>query len=209
MKRNLRLAFLTLLLAPWAASAEDYDPEASAGALQNRAYSMTFEINVPAIGTIPLDAFYKGYTVGGGIVVHFSDYIAWQVGRGAYSFNVSTSLRDQLERDFAQLPTAFDEASWFVGSDLMIKPFYGKSSVLNSWVLHYEAYFLVGVSVFKFSTTGFAPAVNLGGGLRLFHTKRISYRADVTDNVVITSKGKINQVIAIQLMLAVNLGIGE
>ena len=195
-----------LLVVPLAASAQELDDNA-AGALQNRAYSMTFEIDA-MVGTIPLDAFYKGYTVGGAAVIHFSDYVAWQVARGSYSFDVTTSLRDQLERDFAQLPTAFDQADWFVGSDIMLSPFYGKSSVLNSFVVHYEAFFLVGVSVFKFSQSGFAPGVAVGGGLRLFQNKYVSYRVDVTDNFVVNSK-RLNQVISIQLMLALNFGVGE
>ena len=48
----------------------------------------------------------------------------------------------------------------------------------------------------------------MGGGLRLFQNKYVSYRVDVTDNFVVNSK-RLNQVISIQLMLALNIGVGE
>ena len=107
------------------------------------------------------------------------------------------------------LPTAIDEINWFVGSDIMLKPFYGKSAVLNTWMLQYEAYFLIGASLFKFTVGGFQPGVTLGGGIRLFQTRYVSYRLDVTDTLVFNNKLKISQVIAIQLMLGLNFGSGE
>ena len=204
MKRVLAVVLLLSSLVARAQNNELENP-GSVSAIQNRAYSMDFEFDL-GIGTLPLDAFYKGYYPTLGVVVHFSDAVAWQVARGAYSFNLSTGLRDQLERDFGVLPTAFDEVNWFVGSDLMLKPFYGKSSVLNTWVLHYEAHLLIGASLFKFSVGGFSPAVNLGAGVRLFHNHYVSYRLDVTDAVVINNKLKLSQVITIQLMLALNFG---
>ena len=200
-----------LLLSSAVSSAQNSELEnpGAVAAIQKRPFSMSFEFNPVVVGTLPLDAFYKSYYLAGGVVVHFSDFLGWQVGRGGYSFNVSTGLRDQLEREFGVLPTANDEINWFVGSDVMLKPFYGKSSVLNTWVLHYEAYFLIGASLFKYTVGGFQPAINLGGGIRLFQTRYVSYRLDITDNIVINSRLRLNQVIAIQLMLGLNFGSGE
>jgi outer membrane beta-barrel protein len=204
-----RLVFaLAALLVPAAVAAQELDITPPAVALQNREYSMSFEIDAVPLGSIPLDPFYKGYYFGGGAVIHFTDYIGWQVARGAYSLNATTQLRDQLERDFGQLPTAFDEVNWFAGSDLMIKPFYGKSSVMNSFVLHYEAFFILGGTVLGFSNSGLAGGVNLGGGLRLFITKWFSLRVDITDTLVIRVRPSVNvaQVMALQLATAFNIG---
>ncbi len=206
MKRVLAVVLLLSSLVARAQSTELENP-GSVSAIQNRAYTMDFEFDL-GVGTLPLDAFYKGYYPLAGAVVHFNDFLGWQVARGAYSFNVSTGLRDQLERDFAVAPTAFEEVQWFIGSDLLLKPFYGKSSVLNTWVLHYEAHFILGASLFKFSVAQFSPALNLGFGIRLFHNRYVSYRLDVSDAIVfgIVGKAKISQVITIQLMLALNFG---
>lgn len=203
-----RAVWLALLVAPVLAAAQELDTAPPVVALQNREYTMSFEIDVIPLGSIPLDPFYKGFYFGGGAVIHFTDAIGWQVARGAYSLNATTQLRDQLERDFGRLPTEFDEVNWFAGSDLMIKPFYGKSSVMNSFVLHYEAFFLLGGSVLGFSTTGLAGGVNIGGGLRLFITKWFSLRVDITDTLVIRVRPSVNvtQVMALQLATAFNIG---
>lgn len=206
-----RVLVVVLLLGSFAASAQSSELEnpGTVSAIQKRPYSMSFEFNPVVVGTLPLDAFYKSYYLAGGVVVHFNDYLAWQVGRGAYSFNVSTGLRDLLERTFSVLPTANDEINWFVGSDVMFKPFFGKTAVLNTWVLNYEAYFLVGAALFKYTVGGFQPGVNLGGGIRLFHTRYVSYRLDVTDTLVISNRLKVSNVLAVQLMLGLNFGSSE
>jgi outer membrane beta-barrel protein len=206
----LKSVLLALSLLPTIAFAQASELEnpGSVSAVQERAYRMNFEFDL-AVGSLPLDAFYKGYYGQAGAVVHFSDVFAWQVARGSYSFNVNTGLREQLERDFMVKPTTFDEVQWFIGSDVLLKPFYGKSSVINKWVLHYEAHFILGLSIFKMSVSNFSPAVNLGAGVRLFHTKYVSYRLDVTDNVVVNTRQKPFNVLTIQLMLALNFGTTE
>lgn len=208
MKRVLVFLVLSFAPAVFAQNLELENP-GSVSAIQKRPYRMSFEFNPVVVGTLPLDAFYKSYYLAGGVVVHFNDYLGWQVGRGAYCFNVSTGLRDLLEKTFSVLPTANDEINWFVGSDVMFKPFFGKTAVLNTWVLHYEAYFLVGAALFKYTVGGFQPGVNLGGGIRLFHTRYVSYRLDVTDTLVISNRLKVSNVIAVQLMLGLNFGSDE
>jgi outer membrane beta-barrel protein len=166
------------------------------------------------VGVLPLDSFYKGLLLQVGYTAHFSDHVAWQVGRAAYSYNVQTSLRSQLQRDFGVLPTAFDEVQWLVGSDIIWSPIYGKTSFLNKSVSHFEIFLLAGGSVLKVGNSAgttvsdFKPAVNLGLGARLFGSKHVSYRLDITDNVVIT-KDKISNVPAIQLSAAINFGATE
>ena len=82
-------------------------------------------------------------------------------------------------------------------------PFYGKAAILNKAVAFYEAYLLLGVTVFRY-TNAFRPAVNLGGGVRLFQNKYLSYRLEVSDNIVI--KEKPEQVMQVNLMIALNFG---
>lgn len=166
------------------------------------------------VGVLPLDAFYKGYIAQVGYTAHFSDHFAWQVGRGAYSYNVDTSLRSQLQRDFNVLPTKFDKVEWLVGSDLVWSPIYGKTAFMNKSVSHFEVFVLAGGSIIKLASsdssgaTPFRPAVNVGVGARLFGSKHISYRLDFTDNVVI-STDKIFNVPTIQLAAAINFGATE
>lgn len=189
------------------AQIDELENPGSVSAIQERAYRMNHELTL-GIGTLPLDAFYKGVYAQVSYVFHFTDSFAWQVGRGGYSYNLKTGLREQLEKDFGVIPTVFEEAQYFVGSDLMWKPFYGKAAVLNSRVIYFETHLIGGATVFKF-TNGFKPALNLGLGFRIFQNKVISYRLDVTDNIVFSVSQKPFNVMAIQLMLALNFGATE
>ncbi len=205
------LILLCLLLgAPALAQLEDLENPGTVSAVQQRAYRMQHELNL-SVGVLPLDAFYKGLYAQVGYTAHFTDTFAWQIGRAAYSYAAKTGLREQLERDFGVLPTAFDEVQFFFGSDLMWKPFYGKFSVLNRWVLHGEAFFMLGASLFKF-TNVWRPGVNVGGGGRVFLNQYVSLRLDVTNNVVIPIGGgsvALTNVMTITLGLGINFGATE
>lgn len=196
---------LSLLLSTIAlAQAAELENPGVVAAVQERPYRLTHELNL-AIGALPLDAFSKSFYGQVAYIFHFTDNFAWQVGRGAYNYNVHTGLRERLEIDYGVLPTAIEEPQFFVGSDLILSPFFGKVAVLNKFLLHVETSLILGVSVFKFSVAGFSPAVNVGAALRLFQNRYVSYRLDVTDNIVITAR-KASNVLALQLVLAVNFG---
>jgi outer membrane beta-barrel protein len=194
------------------AQVEELENPGSVAAIQDRAYRMQHELGL-SVGILPVDAFTKGLYAQVAYTVHFSDSFAWTVGRGAYVYSVKTGLREQLERDFGVLPTNadFDAAQFFVGSDLMWTPFYGKMSVLNKSVVHGEFFLLLGASLFKF-TKVFRPGINWGGGVRLFASQWVSFRLDVTDTVVLpvgsSTKG-IGNVMTLTLSLAINFGATE
>jgi len=204
-----RAILVLSLLAPLSvfAQAEELENPGTVSAVQERAYRMQHELNL-SIGILLLDAFYKGLYAQVGYAFHFNDSFAWQVGRGAYVYSARTGLREQLERDFNVLPTSFDEVQFFVGSDLMWKPLYGKLSVLNRWVVHGEVYVLLGATIFKF-TDSFRPGINVGGGGRIFVNKYASFRLDITENLVLPTGGgakSFANVMTITLGLGINFG---
>nr|WP_225936902.1 outer membrane beta-barrel domain-containing protein [Myxococcus sp. RHSTA-1-4] len=194
------------------AQAEALENPGAVSAIQERRYRMHHELLL-GVGVLPDDAFYKGLIGTVAYTYHFSDTFGWQVGRGTYSYNIQTSLRTQLERDFDVAPTASayeDQVQWMVGSDLVWSPLYGKAAVLNSQVLHFEAFLLGGGTVVKINRAdGFRPAVNLGLGLRLFSGQTLSFRLDVTNNVVFAGASNINNVLSVQLGTAFNFGATE
>lgn len=211
----MRYALLILLfLAPGLAraQAEALENPGAVSAIQERQYRMHHELLL-GVGVLPDDAFYKGLVGTVSYTYHFSDTFAWQVGRGTYSYNVQTGLRRQLERDFEVAPTASayeEQVQWMVGSDLMWSPLYGKMAVLNNKVLHFEAFLLGGGSVVKINRAdGFRPAANVGLGMRLFKGDTVSFRLDVTNNVVFTGTRNINNVLSVQLGTAFNFGATE
>ena len=95
--------------------------------------------------------------------------------------------------------------------NLIWKPFYGKFSVLNKSVVHAEVFLLLGATLFKF-TNAFRPGVNLGGGVRIFLSRYVSFRLDVTNNVVIPIGGgstNLTNVMTMTLSLGINFGATE
>lgn len=202
------LALAMALLVPAAALAqfEQLENPGSVSAVQERQFRMNHELNL-GLGVLPLDAFYKGLGAQLSYTYHFTDSFAWQVGRGTYSYSLDTGLREQLERDFDVQPTAFEQVEWFAGSDVMWSPFYGKVAVMNSRVLHFAGFVTLGGSVFKMQNQGFRPAVALGLGARLYQSQYVSFRLDVTDNFVVSSKPF--HVPTVFLSTALNFGATE
>jgi outer membrane beta-barrel protein len=198
-----------LLIAVWPqwafAQLDELENPGTVSAVQERRFRMSHELTLSG-GVLPLDAFYKSVFAQVGYTYHFSDHFAWQVGRGAYGYNLYTGLREQLEREYDVRPTRFQEAQWFVGSDLMWSPMYGKASWMNRSVIHFEFYGLLGASIFKLNT-GFRPGVNAGVGGRLFTSKNVSFRLDLTNNFVIVDK--LLNIPTIQLGAALNFGGAE
>ncbi len=219
----MRTAFTVIaLLVPLLAQAEAEVALSDSGpteAIQDRTYKLNNEIDVIA-GVLPGDPYTKTFTVGLGYVFHFSDHFAWNVVHGAWAGNTTTGLRDQLTRDFGAPTSAFEQPSPLfnknlvflpvqLGSDLVFKPFYGKSSVVNRWVVHFDTQIFVGVNLWSFQIGGIAPAVNFGAGVRVFQNHYMSWRLDVSDDVVIFTKKAPLNVPTITLSLAFNFGATE
>lgn len=206
----LRALVATSLLCSTLALAQEEEETTSLAAVQERAYRMQHEFAL-GVGVLPVDPYTKGLFAQFGYTAHFSDTFAWNVARGGYSYAVKTELRNQLERDFGWLPTAFEEVQFFVGSNVVWKPLYGKLSVANRWDLHGEFFLSVGGTLFKF-TNSFRPGVNLGLGARVFFNRALSLRLDLTDDVVIPTgpaAPNLGNVMQVSLSLALNLGATE
>lgn len=202
------LALVTAFSVPAFAQLEALENPGAIRAVSNRPYHLLHELNL-GIGVLPLDAYSKGLYGQVAYTFHFSEALAWQVGRGAYAYSIDTGLQKRLERPpFGVAPTAIDSIEYFVGSDLIWKPAVAKVAVFNKWVLHGEAYVIAGGTVMKF-TKSFRPAVNLGIGVRVFASQVASFKLDVSDHLVIpTGLGNANLVnaMAVTLSLAVNFG---
>ncbi|MBE2253100.1 MAG: outer membrane beta-barrel domain-containing protein [Myxococcus sp.] len=202
------LATALVFASAAAAQTQELENPGVTSAIQDRPYRMLHELDL-WVGVLPLDAFYVGVYAQVSYVYHFSDRFAWQVGRGAYGLAARTPLRAELERTFGVQPTANDEVQFFVGSDVMWKPFYGKLAVLNRAVIHGEVHLLGGATLFKFSNSGFRPGINIGGGGRIFLNRYVSFRLDLTHNVVLPTGGgttSFGNVMTVNLALALNFG---
>jgi outer membrane beta-barrel protein len=202
-------AALVLSAVPaWA----QFEPEAPAQvtAIQERAYVMMHEVDFTG-GFLPSDPYTKGAFVGGSYVAHFSDFVAWEVARGGYTFGLPTSLRTQLERDFGWTRASFDAPQFFVGSDLLIKPFYGKLAIANTWVVHAELFFAIGATFFKYSAaTDFRLGPTVGVFARIFLNKAFSVRFGLDEHVQLSFRdGRPTNAITLSLAIGLNIGASE
>jgi outer membrane beta-barrel protein len=208
--RTVVLCGVIASAAARAQSPAELENPGQVAAVQERLYRMSQELAL-GVGVLPLDAFYKGVTPSLSYAWHFSDTFAWQIGRASYSYNVNTQLRQQLERQFGVLPTAFDVVEWFAGTDIIWSPLYGKTSFMNTQVMHFSGHLIAGGTVFRMNT-GFRPALHFGVGVRLFHSRFISFRLDVTDNLVIPLQWPVSNIVNVphvSLVTALNFGSSE
>ena len=164
---------LQCLIAPVTAWAEE---DYSAMVVQNRRFDPTHEFGV-AVGWLPLDAFTKGVSVSGSYTLHFSGSWAWEVAQFYYSLQYDTDLASELTA-FDLAPTPFEVVNYFVTSSAVWKPLYWKGSWLNS-TLSYGELFLVMGGGYGWLTRSARPAVDLGGGFRVYGNELFSFRLDI------------------------------
>ncbi|MBN2498589.1 MAG: outer membrane beta-barrel domain-containing protein [Deltaproteobacteria bacterium] len=166
------------------AQEEDLD-QGRVYAVQPRAYKMNHEFAL-TFGFLPLDAFYKMFSVNGHYVVHFDDLFAWEAVHLSFSkyLDVSTGLKEELADRWDTSPTSPEEdrIDFTLDTNLMFKPLYGKMALFDSLVIHSETYFLLGVGAEKFETAWF-PAIDFGVGIRIFIIETISARLEVREYI--------------------------
>jgi outer membrane beta-barrel protein len=171
------LVVLGVLLAARPAAAEDEETIATY-AVQNRQFGLGHEL-FGSIGILPLDAFVKGLTVGGGYTYHFSQSWAWEVFNIHYSKGIDTGLKKELLENFQVQPTQIDQLNYLASTNVVMKPLYGKFAWFNDKVVHAELDLVVGAGVGKYQYAAFNPALDAGGAIRLYLSRRSSLRLDL------------------------------
>ncbi|MCA9665869.1 MAG: outer membrane beta-barrel domain-containing protein [Myxococcales bacterium] len=191
---------------------DSLDEQDDLPAVQNRLYRNQHEFSVGA-GVLPIDAFYKGFSVSGGYGWHITDLFAVE-GRFYYMFNFKTSLREDLENNF-NIPTSrFDELRWYGQLGLLFKPLYGKLSLLNDSLVYGELYFSVHAAVAQMEggratdtePQGKGQRLAFGGapgfGLRGYLSKYFSARFDM-QAMLLYSAGELHVPLTLTLSIAV------
>lgn len=181
-------------------------------AVQNRLYRVEHEFQA-GIGVLPVDAFSKGFTLGGGYAWHITDL--WGVElRAAYLLNFKTALRDKLENNFGEPPSKFAEIRLYGEVSALFKPIYGKLSFLNKTLVYGEIYLsasaivarLNGGSATDDEPQGKGDRLGFGGapgfGLRGYLNRYLSLRFDFR-YMLLYSRGEGHYPLALTLNLAV------
>lgn len=205
MFRSLTVALALLAVAGTARA--DYEEGGQLYAVQGRKYFIQHEFTL-GVGTLPMDAWYKGYTGTFGYTYHFDDQWAWEIVQATYSINVETSLRDQLNEDFQLQPTDNPEVKAFGNSNLVWKPLYGKLAFLNDTLIYGEAFLTGGGAVARYvnpdgleENASIHPGFDAGAGFRVYLSESFAMRFDT--RYLYFFRGGANQA-----ELFLNLGLG-
>jgi outer membrane beta-barrel protein len=185
---SLALTACALLLTSLPATAQ-YDDEDIGGyavVIQNRKFDMGSEFTLQ-LGVLPLDAFYKGITGSGRYTLHLTDFHAWEIGAGTFSFNIETDLRRQLRENFAVQPDqrGLEQIYGYVETNYVIKPIYGKSSLFNRFLIYNELYFTIGGAIGIWTDLSVRPGPGYGAGIRFFILDWLSIRFDMRHYVLL------------------------
>jgi len=173
------------LASPNAYAQDELDEEQVATyAVQSRLFRLGGELTVAA-GFLPINAFNKGLTVGGGFTYHISNSWAWEIIRGAYVYKqLDTGLKKELLDNFSVKPTVISAVDYILSSNLVLKPFYGKLAVFNRRLIHLEVSLPFGVAMAHFITPGaYLPGADAGLIFRVFASPHISFCLDARDHL--------------------------
>ncbi len=185
MKFITTIVGLSLVCASTAAYAEE---DLQRVAIQERKHQLAHEFRL-SLGTMPLDAYQKSWTVSLGYTTHLTKYLAWEVVQVSFAYYLaSTDLREQLIDAFAVPPEDFAAPRLMATTGLELSPFYGKQAFLNDKILHQGllggvyAGLIFGDRVsFGDTLTDIRPTVGIGLGYRLYANDLWSFRADIRD----------------------------
>jgi outer membrane beta-barrel protein len=169
-----------LLTVLWAApaAADEFDEGGTLYAIQPRKHALGHEFTL-GVGTIPMDAYYKGLTGTFQYTYHFNDAWAWEIVSFTYSSNIWTSLRGDLEQNWKVKPVNIPEMQYFADSNLVWKPLYGKLAYANRSLIFGELYFTIGPAVAKYNTPGAYIGGDAGAGFRVHLSQYFSARLDL------------------------------
>lgn len=203
------VAALALLLLPRPSFA---DPATAQGgelySIEKRRLMGHHELSL-GVGTLPMDAFGKGIALQGGYTYHFTHLLAWEILGGAYSFVLSTGLREDLRTRFDAEPEREGELKALLHSDLVVKPLYGKLAFLNDTLLSAELSFMLGPTVGLFDDGSRPIGLNAGVGLRLFLGPYFSLRVDVRDYAFVAAFSDIRNHLYLSLGLGLTFGFAD
>lgn len=147
-------------------------------AVENRMYQPKSDVTLN-VGLLPLDAFYKALTVGLSYNRDIGDSWSWGVINGQAAFTTDTGLKRDLIDNFAAQPQGIlDYIRYYVTTDLIYTPIYGKNLLFNQSVMRTEMSLIGSAGAVNFNSGDMVPMVGFGGQIRFFSSETFSYKLD-------------------------------
>ncbi len=191
----LPLFVLTAPATPAWAQDQSYQEKSTYGPIQRRLFELDHEI---AIGWayLPLDPFTKGYGAQLSYTIHFNHFVALELFRVGWSYNFDSKLKTKLLDQMPDVsPAEFPAVIFFENTNLLFKLLYGKQSLFNRTVVHFEVYATLGASLLfrnpypvwdgDLTNARYEFGVNGGFGARFWFSPRWSIKIDLRDTVIL------------------------
>ncbi|MFZ3229798.1 MAG: outer membrane beta-barrel domain-containing protein [Pseudobdellovibrio sp.] len=146
-------------------------------AVEGRMYDPKSDVTA-SVGLLPLDAFYKALTLGLSYNRNMGDSITWGIINAQAAFTSETSLKKDLLALQVQTQGLLDYIRYYVTTDLIYTPIYGKNLLFNKSLLRTEMSLLASAGVVSFNSGDMVPMAGMGGQIRFFSSESISYKFD-------------------------------
>lgn len=147
-------------------------------AVEGRMYNPVSDVTA-TVGVLPLDAYYKALTLGLVYTRTLDSSYKWAVLNAQAAFTSDTGLKKDLLTNFSAQPQGIlDYIKYYVTSDLIYSPIYGKNLAFNKTVVRTEMSLIYSVGAVAFNSGTMAPMAGFGGQIRFFSSPTFSYKFD-------------------------------
>ncbi len=134
------------------------------------------------------DAFYQHLAVGGSLIYYPQDSFGIGVGVDYLYANLETSNVDAVRQGLTSVPGQFEQPKLFGHLDFYWIPIYGKVSLFDSSILHFEFYGTGGLGIASALDGDVEPAANFGLGQRTFLSDWFALRLEGRNHVYVTNQ---------------------
>jgi outer membrane beta-barrel protein len=162
-----------------------------------------FELT-PVFGVSISDAFYRRWTVGARASYHLFENFSLEVGGAWNAWSEPTQSAIFLG---GVQPVIEDVAPLLGYADVGItfSPIYGKVALMSEWIIHFDTYVSTGGGIVLDGGPGLVrPALQLGGGARIFLLPWLSVQAELRDYFYPAAFDDFR----IRSLLLMNVGVG-
>ncbi len=151
-------------------------------AFESYALPRRFEI---AIGTslYPLNAYYTGFGINGGVTFYFSNTFGWEILNASYAFTVDKALSSQLAEDFGVAPASIERLNYLASSSLVFVPTFGKTVLFGKYIQYFRTGLTLGATYVKTSQVS-GPGVAFGARFDTYIGESFSWRLEVRDHFI-------------------------
>ena len=163
-------------------------------AVPRKAVLKVGRIELAAFATSSLnDAYWQHFAASGSVVWYPHDSFGIGVGVDYLYAPARQSNLDVERQSLTSVPAVFEKPRLFAHLDFYWVPIYGKISLANKWIVHFELYGTAGAGLATAFGERQPAAVNVGLGQRFFLSRWLALRLEVRDHLFVDTLTVSNQ----------------